>query len=328
MAKPFYSGIDLKTQKAVNLGSPTAPGDAVNKSYVDNALVGLRWKEPVRAASTGNLTLSGTQTVDDVALVADDRVLVKDQTDGTENGIYLVAAGAWTRTTDADSTAELHGATVLVTTGTANGDKSFNQNTDNPTIGSSSIVFAQFGGTGVSYSADGDGITLSGTTFSLELDPAGSGLSKGSAGLKVADALAGSGLGIASGVLSVNVGTGLEIATDSVQLAATVAGDGLTHTAGVLAVGGGTGLTVSTDGVAVDTSVVVRKYVSNVGALTAGTPLTITHNLGTEDVTVSVRELATDEHVEMDVKATGVNTITLTTAAAHLADVFRVTVHG
>lgn len=326
MAKAFYSGIDLKTTKVVNSGDPTAPGDLVNKSYVDNALVGLRWKEPVRAASTANLTLSGTQTVDGVALVADDRILVKDQTDDTENGIYVVAAGSWARATDADSTAELHGATVLVTSGTANGDKSFNQNADDPAIGTDAIIWAQFGGTGVSYSADGDGITLSGTTFSLELD--GSTLSKGTGGLKVADAFAGDGLTLASNALAVNVGSGLEISSDAVRLAATVAGAGLTHTTGVLAVGQGTGLTVSADDVAIDTSVVVRKYAQNVGALSAGSPLTITHNLGTEDVTVSVREVSTDEHVEMDVKATGVNTITLTTAGSFAENIFRVTVHG
>lgn len=75
----------------------------------------------VLAASTGNLTLSGTQTIDGVACVAGDRVLAKDQTTASQNGIYVVAAGAWTRATDADVAAEVGAATVNVQAGTVNG---------------------------------------------------------------------------------------------------------------------------------------------------------------------------------------------------------------
>ena len=64
-------------------------------------------KPPCVVATTANITLSGTQTIDTVAVVANDRVLVKDQTDGTENGIYLVAAGAWTRVKDWNASGDL-----------------------------------------------------------------------------------------------------------------------------------------------------------------------------------------------------------------------------
>lgn len=78
-------------------------------------------KRAVRAATTANITLSGTQTIDGIALVAGDRVLVKDQTTASQNGIYVVSATTWARAADADTIAELAGACVSVDSGTANG---------------------------------------------------------------------------------------------------------------------------------------------------------------------------------------------------------------
>ena len=75
----------------------------------------------VLVATTANLTQSGTQTIDGVACVAGDRVLCKDQTTASQNGIWVVAAGAWSRATDADTAAEIAGGIVLVQRGTANG---------------------------------------------------------------------------------------------------------------------------------------------------------------------------------------------------------------
>jgi hypothetical protein len=79
------------------------------------------FKRSVKAATTANITLSGTQTLDDVAVVAGDRVLVKNQTTASQNGIYLVAAGAWSRAADADAVGEIASAVVNVENGTANG---------------------------------------------------------------------------------------------------------------------------------------------------------------------------------------------------------------
>ena len=78
-------------------------------------------KRAVKVATTANITLSGTQTIDGIAVVAGDRVLVKNQSTSSQNGIYIVAAGAWTRSTDADVSSELAGAMVAVDQGTANG---------------------------------------------------------------------------------------------------------------------------------------------------------------------------------------------------------------
>jgi len=99
---------------------------------------------PVRAATTANITLSGTQTIDGVALIATDRCLVKDQSTGANNGVYLVAAGAWTRATDADGSGELVGGMLFpISEGTVNGNRVAMLTTNDPiTIGVTALVFA------------------------------------------------------------------------------------------------------------------------------------------------------------------------------------------
>lgn len=139
-ASPTFTG-------AVTVPSPSNATDAANKGYVDAAIQGLSWKTAVRAASTGNLTLSGTQTIDGVAVVASDRVLVKDQSTGSANGIYVVAAGAWSRAADADTGPELVNATVYVSEGTANADRVWTVTTNAAiTVGSTSIAWVEVNG--------------------------------------------------------------------------------------------------------------------------------------------------------------------------------------
>jgi hypothetical protein len=130
---------------------------------------GFRWKDPVRAASAGNLTLSGTQTVDGVALIANDRVLVKDQSSGANNGIYIVQAGSWVRATDADLAAEILQMSVFVQEGTANADKQFLLTTDAPiTLGTTSLTFTQVNGGGGGSYTEGLGIDISGTVIAVD----------------------------------------------------------------------------------------------------------------------------------------------------------------
>ena len=104
----------------------------------------LASKSPVRAATTANITLSGEQTIDGVAVVADDRVLVKDQTDGIENGIYDAKSGAWVRSLDFDGTRDVRSGTfVVVASGTAGAGTLWRITTaDDITIGTTSIAFA------------------------------------------------------------------------------------------------------------------------------------------------------------------------------------------
>ena len=120
----------------------------------------------MRAATTANITLSAPQTVDGVSVIANDRVLVKNQSTASQNGIYLVAAGAWTRATDTDTAAELEAATVFVMEGTTLADTAWTMTANAPlTVGTTNLTWAQFGA-GTAYTA-GAGLALSGSTFNI-----------------------------------------------------------------------------------------------------------------------------------------------------------------
>lgn len=102
-------------------------------------------KAPVAAATIANVTLSGLQTVDSVSLSAGDRVLVKDQTDATENGIWVAASGTWSRATDFNGARDIvRGSLVAVNSGNYNGGVIFTVTTDAPDIGASSVEFMVF----------------------------------------------------------------------------------------------------------------------------------------------------------------------------------------
>lgn len=133
---------------------------------------GLDFKNSVRIATTANITTSGTQTIDGVAVIAGDRVLVKNQDTGSQNGIYIVDAGAWSRSTDASSTGSITGGTfVFVEEGTTNADTSWVVSTDDTiTIGSTAIVWTQFGAGGGSTPVAGNGISVSGSTVTANVD--------------------------------------------------------------------------------------------------------------------------------------------------------------
>jgi hypothetical protein len=318
MAKRFLVNVDLNNNNIINVADPSNATDAANKQYVDAALAGLKWKQEVRVATTANGTLATAfangQSIDGVTLSTGDRILIKNQSTQTENGIYVVAAsGSPARATDADSTAELNSATVFVRSGTVNADTAWTQTTDSPTVGSSNIVFAAFGaGGGTTYTADGQGIELTSTTFGLELD--GSSLSKSASGLRIGSSAAGAGLTESSGILAVGAGTGITVNANDVALASTTAGAGLTHTTGVLAVGAGDGISVAADSVAVD-STVSRRF--STGTHASSTSIAITHSLGVQFCSgVSVYVTATGERVECDVTATSTTVMTFGFASA------------
>lgn len=199
-SKTFSSSVDFGGQRALNIADPVAAQDAATKIYVDSIAQGISWKRSARAATTANITLSGAQTIDGVSVIAGDRVLVKNQTLPAQNGIYVAAAGAWTRSTDADAGAEVLAAAIYIDEGSLYADTAWVQTTNAPiTIGTTALNFVQFAGAG-SYTA-GNGLTLSGTQFSVNL-AANSGLqfngsaldtlldggtlSKSAAGLRVA----------------------------------------------------------------------------------------------------------------------------------------------
>lgn len=123
-------------------GNPLYTFDPVEDN---SAVTSLGPKASVRAATTGNIVLSGLQTIDGVSIAADDRVLVKNQTTASENGPYLAKSGAWTRATDMDEDAEATGFSVKVREGTVNGKKDFGLTTDGePTLGTTSLTIEEF----------------------------------------------------------------------------------------------------------------------------------------------------------------------------------------
>lgn len=164
---PNFGGFVLN-----NVGTPVATTDAANKSYVDSLIQGLNPKASVKAATTANITLSGTQTIDGIALVASDRCLVKNQSTASQNGIYVVSAGAWTRATDMDIWAEVPNAFVFIEQGSTQADTGWVCTSDSGgTLNTTSITFVQFAAAGA-YTA-GNGITLTGLSFSANLDANG-----------------------------------------------------------------------------------------------------------------------------------------------------------
>jgi len=231
--------VAVNSSRITGLADPTDAQDAATKAYVDARSAGLDPKASVRAATTANITLSNTQTVDGVALAVGNRVLVKDQTTASQNGIYIVASGAWTRSADMDEPAEMSsGVFFFVEEGIANADAGFVITTDGGTIvvGTDAVNFTQFSGAGQIVA--GDGLTKSGNTLSVNVAANG----------------------------------GIEISADALQLKSTVAGNGLTYTNGVVDVAGTTDrISVSADAVDISANYVGQTSITTLGTITSGT---------------------------------------------------------
>lgn len=252
-------------QRATGVADPTSAQDAATKAYVDaqaqGSASGIDPKEAVRAATTANITLSGTQTLDGVTLAAGDRVLVKNQTTASDNGIYVVAAGAWTRSADASGSNLTNGAMTLSTEGTVNaGTQWYLQTADPITVGTTSLTWTQFGAGGT-YTADASGgLQLTGSAFALKPKSGG-------------------------------------------------------------------GLVTDASGAAVD-GTVPRKYAVPIGD-GASASITVTHNLGTRDVHVTLTNAASPYDIQYaTVQAATINTVTLLFATAPATNSLRCTVIG
>ena len=290
------SSFSMNSQSITNLADPTSAQDAATKAYVDATASGLDIKTSVRVATTADITLSGAQTIDGVSVVAGDRVLVKAQTSGADNGIYVANASAWSRASDANVSSEVTaGLFTFVSEGTVNGNSGFVLTTDDViTLGTTALVFTQFSGAGT-YTAS-NGVLLTGTNFTFAPSTTG-GLETGAGGGAV------------------------KLQTNS----------GLGTTSNGLAVGAGTGIVVSSGTVAVDVSDangrVARRYATNIGN-TSATTFTITHNLNSLDVIVQVYTVSDGSEVMADVSRTGVNTVSVAVASAPSTDQYRVVVIG
>jgi hypothetical protein len=151
---------------ASSQNQPVGNNDLTTKLYVDSLALGISWKQPVNAGTTANITLSGAQTIDTVAVVAGDRVLVKNQTAQAENGIYVAAAGAWSRSADADNWDELVSALVFIESGGQAGAAYYCPIQPGGTLGVTAITWSNFSVGGVYF--PGTGLNLSGgDTFNI-----------------------------------------------------------------------------------------------------------------------------------------------------------------
>ena len=164
--------VSLNSQKITNLATPTADSDAASKQYVDGVSQGLDVKDSVVAATTANITiataLNNGDTLDGVSLSTNDRVLVKDQSSASENGIYIVGSSP-ARADDLAAGVDAAGMFTFVEQGSTNADKGFvcTSNKGSAVVGTNNLAFSQFSGAG--SLTGGDGITKSGKEFSVDL---------------------------------------------------------------------------------------------------------------------------------------------------------------
>jgi hypothetical protein len=223
--------------------TPSNANDAASKSYVDSTINGLDVKESVHLATTAAGTLASSfangETIDGVALATGDRILIKDQTDASENGVYTVnASGAPTRAADFDADSEVTaGAFFFVEEGTTNGNNGFTLTTnDDITVGTTDLTFTQFSGSG--QITAGTGMTKSGNTLNV---------------------IGGDGIVANANDLAIDLATNTALAFDSGKLDVTIdLSDSTNDVTGTLALGnGGTGQTSLDDIVAGSTKVTI-----------------------------------------------------------------------
>jgi hypothetical protein len=323
MAAPT-AAVSMNSQRVTGVADPTAAQDAATKNYVDNLATGLDVKASVRLASTANVTATYTaaggtsgrgqftaapNTLDGVALVAGNRILLKNQTTAAQNGIYVVttlgtgANGVWDRATDFDNDAEVtSGAFTFVEQGTQ-AASGWVLATANPiTIGGgvgTALSFSQFSGGG-SYLA-GNGLQLVGSTFSA-------------VGTANRVSVSGSGIDIDAAY----------VGQTSITTLGTVATG--TWSATTIAVNkGGTG---STTAAGAKTALgFMGRFAVDVGD-GAATSVTVTHNLNSLDVIVALFEKTSGLEVYANVTHATVNTVTLAFSTAPAATSLRCVVIG
>lgn len=260
------------------LATPSASTDAATKGYVDSLSQGLDPKGSVRVATTADGALAtdfaADQTIDNITLVTGDRILLKDQTLASENGIYVVqASGAPVRATDANSWGELPGAFVFVEVGDTNADTGWVCTSDQGgTLGSTDITFTQFAGAG-NYTA-GNGLALTGTVFSIAAPVS---YANGGTGLTA--------LGTANQILGANT------AGDAAEYKTLIAGAGVSvsHAAGsVTFTNTGVRTAVAGTGISVSTSTGSVTFTNTGVTSIAGTANQITASASTGSITLSL----------------------------------------
>lgn len=182
--------LSLGGNRVTNVAMPTSPNDAATKDYVDSFVQGMHWAGSVRLATTQNISLTGIQTIDGVALQVNDRVLVKNQTNAIENGIYLASSGDWSRANDYNSEVEINNSAVFVLQGSTQAKTTWVQTSTVTDLGASAISFSAFSGPVINSA--GSGITL-GTNGSVAVKE-GAGIAFDGNGALIVDVYSGGGL--------------------------------------------------------------------------------------------------------------------------------------
>ena len=290
------------SNKRFRAGDPSDPQDVATKAYVDGFASGLDVKASVRAATTANITLSGEQTIDGVSVVAGDRVLVKNQTAGENNGIYVASASSWARSSDADSNTEVTpNLFTFVEEGTANADSGWTlSNNGSITLGTTALTFSQFSGAG--QITAGDGLTKTGNTINAV----------GTAGR-------------------------VSVSANAIDIDSTYVGQDTITTVGTITTGtwNGTDIAVADGGTGASDAAGAKtnlgfmtRHAANVGN-NSDVAIAVTHNLGTKDVTVQVHDNTTPfAQVWPDIEHTSTSVVTLQFAVAPTTNQYRVVVIG
>lgn len=274
--------VDLNGQRITGLAAPTLTSDAVRLADLQSAQAGIDNKPSARIVLVANDTLSGLAARDGVTPVAGDRVLAVGQTTASQNGIYVAAAGAWTRATDTITS----GAFWLVTEGTQYGGSQWKVATPDPiTVGTTSLSITQWGAAGTTYVGTTNRITVSGS---------------------------------------------------SIDIAGTYAGQTSIITVGTITTGtwNGTAIGVAYGGTGAGTAAAARTnlgvaqkgYAADLAAVVAGTPLIVTHSLGTQDVITQVRDTATQEVIMVDVLNSSATTVSVRSDLAYASGALRIVV--
>ena len=305
------------------IATPTDAAHIATKGYVDAARQGLDVKQSVRAATVGAINISADleagDLIDGVTLVAGDRVLVKDQSTATENGIYVaVTSGAASRSSDANGTADTGelkpGTFTFVEEGAVNSDKGFVVSTNGTiTIGSTSIAWTQFSGAG-SFTA-GDGLSQSGNTINVNVTSNRTAITADA--IDISANYVGQSSITTLGTITTGVWNGTDVA---VADGGTGASDATTAR---------TNLGIKTTAGAPTTTAATLARVAAQGntAHSSGTSTTaVVHNFNTTDVIVQVYEVATGETVVGDVNRTNADTVTVVLLGSHSANAFRIVV--
>jgi len=264
MAVPQLRVIDAGGRKPyTNAAAATANGEVVVYEQLQSAIQGLAWKDDVRAASTANITVASPgATIDGVTMAVNDRVLLKDQTTTTQNGIYVWngAAVPMTRAIDADTFDELEAAIVTSSEGTVNAGTTWRQTQVNGVIGTNNVVFTSFGTAAAQATETATGVAELATQAETD-----------------------------AGTDDLRIVTPLKLANWSGR---------------------------------------PKRFASTIGDGSA-TSITVTHNLGTKDVTVDIAEVAGSfRTVIAEVQKTTTNSVTILFDSAPAASSLRVTVLG